>query len=58
LHRPNTLVHYFSCIMLHALSNVHAPFLHLPHMSPWISCKVMLASHPCLSFACGPDESC
>jgi hypothetical protein len=44
--------------MLHALSNVHAPFLHLPHMSPWISCKVMLASHPCLSFACGPDESC
>jgi hypothetical protein len=38
-----------------ALSHVHAPLLHMP---PWISCKAMLVSHPCLSFACGLDESC
>jgi hypothetical protein len=40
-----------------ALSHVHAPLLHLLHMPPWISCKVMLSAHPCLSFACGLDES-
>jgi hypothetical protein len=33
------------------------PLLHLLHMSPWISCKVMLAAYPCLSFAYGLDES-
>jgi hypothetical protein len=41
-----------------ALSHVHAPLLHLLHMSPLLSCKVMLAAHPCLSFVCGLDESC
>jgi hypothetical protein len=61
LHRPNALVHSFSCIigpstwcfMLWVMS-----MLHLLHMSPWISSKVMLAAHPCLSFSCGLDESC
>jgi hypothetical protein len=41
-----------------ALSHVHAPLVHLLHMPPLISYKVMLAAHPCLSFACGLDESC
>jgi hypothetical protein len=55
---PLLVLHYWSFhLMLHALSHVHAPLLHLLHMSPWISCKVMLAAHPCLSFACGLDES-
>jgi hypothetical protein len=57
--RPLLCLHYWSFhLMLHALSHVHAPLLHLLHMPPWISCKVMLAAHPCLSFACGLDESC
>jgi hypothetical protein len=51
-------LHYWSFhLMLHALSHVHAPLLHLLHMPPWNSYKVMLAAHPCLSFACGLDES-
>jgi hypothetical protein len=55
--RPLLFLHYWSFhLMFHALSHVHAPLLHLLHMSPWISCKLMLAAHPCLSFACGPDE--
>jgi hypothetical protein len=50
-------LHYWSFhVRLHALSHVHAPLLHLLHMPPWISCKVMLAAHPCLSFAWGLDE--
>jgi hypothetical protein len=52
-------LHYGSFhLMLLALSHVHAPLLHLLHMPPCISCKVMLAAHPCLSYACGLDESC
>jgi hypothetical protein len=51
-------LHYWSYhLMLHALSHVHAPLLHLLHMPPWISYKVMLVAHPCLSFACGLGES-
>jgi hypothetical protein len=57
--RPLLCLHYWSFhLMLLALSHVHAPLLHLLHMPPWISCKVMLAAHACLSFACGLDESC
>jgi hypothetical protein len=41
-------LHYWSLhLMLHALSYVHAPLLHLLHMPPWNSYKVMLAAHPC-----------
>jgi hypothetical protein len=31
--------------------------LHLLRMPPWNSCKVYACCPPCLSFACGLDES-
>jgi hypothetical protein len=35
LHELHSLLHYWSFhLMLHALSHVHAPLLHLLHMSP------------------------
>jgi hypothetical protein len=47
-------LHYWSFhLMLHALSHIHAPLLHLLYMPPSNSCKVMLAAHPCFFFACG-----
>jgi hypothetical protein len=47
--RPLLFLHYWSFhLMLNALSHVHAPLLHLLHMSPWISCKVYACCPPML----------